>query len=289
MLRRLYRQRRRFLFIAALVSFWLTAGLFLGEMPNDMTFPTDSWITWVSFVLTGLVVAAATTLIGTFLLPSMRFAAELMFLTSMSVMLVQTALPDSSLQTGWIQVTLFVAIFVALERLLYHTPLDRWTIRPVAARQRSFHLPVTAQAAWNAFAPLPHLAKTHFYPGTRITPVAGLDDAYDLTFPLKGGQAWLSETIFVEECAPPHRITFRFTPPTDAPGNDGLSGAARIEITPEADGCRVTVAEMRDPAPLRRRLQWWFDDEFMDRTDSMLARAAGRRDWSFLSGQFVKI
>ena len=83
-------------------------------------------------------------------------------------------------------------------------------------------------------------------------------------------------------------MTFRFTPPTDAPGNDGLSGACRIEIVPKGDGCRVTLSELRDPAPLRRRLQWWFDDEFMDRTDSMAARAAGRSDWSFFAGQFAK-
>ena len=183
MLRRLFRQRRRFVSIAMLISIWLVIGVLTNAMPAASDLPTGSWIAWVAIALTGLLVSGAVTLIGTFVIPSMRFVAETLFLTLFSVTLLQIALPAAQLQTGWISMLTFVTAYIVIERLLYFTPLDRWTIRPVPLRERSFDLPITPHAAWNAFAPLPELAKTHFYPGTKISPVVGRDDVFEITYP----------------------------------------------------------------------------------------------------------
>ena len=70
---------------------------------------------------------------------------------------------------------------------------------------------------------------------------------------------------------------------------DEFRGRLQPESRPlENGGTEVSITEAIDPAPFRRRLQWWLDDEFRDRTNAMRAYLDGRPDWSMIARQFPK-
>ena len=284
MFRRLYRQRRRFAVVTLLLTFGLLVSLAQGAVPNGTDLPLDNWITWVSVFLACLIVTGGLILVTTYVLPGIRHALEVFTLTILAFPVISAAAVRLGADFGTYTWLGWILTFVAIEHLVYGRYFDRITFRLPERRVR-FRTKARPETAWAALAGLPQNSARHFYPGTRFEPLD--DGTIRAIYPLKGGQTYQVELITPERVEAPHLFIASFTPAEASAGSGGLSGTQQIEITPRADGgSDVLITEARDPAPLRRHLQLWFDDELGDRADCMAARTDGRHDWSFFKHQF---
>lgn len=284
MFRRLYRQRRRFIAVTLLLTAALLTMIATGAAPEDTDLPLDSWITWVSTALASLIVTTGLILLTTYVLPGIRHALEILVLTALVFPAIEHAAASFGVDLGTYTWLAWILTFVALEHLVYGPYLDRLTFR-LPRRTVRFRTRANPQAAWAAIAPLPEHSGRHFYPGTRFerTDAAGVRAIY----PLKGGQTYQVERFTPEQVNAPHLYVATFAPAEPSTGSGGLSGDAVIEITPrDGGGSDIAVTEARDPAPIRRHLQLWLDDELGDRADCMAARIDGRHDWSMFKRQF---
>ena len=286
MFRRLYRQRRRFAVVTLLLAAGLLVSLARGAIPEGTDLPLDNWITWVSVFLTSLIITVGLILITTYVLPALRHALEIFTLTILAfpvISSIATALGTDFGANSWL---FWILTFVALEHLVYGRYFDRLTFALPERRVR-FHTRAAPRTVWAASAPLPEFSARHFCPGTRFESLA--DGTIRAIYPLKGGQTYQVELITPERIEAPHLFIASFTPAEVSAGSGGLSGTQQIEITHRTDGgSDVLITEARDAAPLRRHLQFWFDDELGDRADCMAARIDGRHDWSMFKHQFPK-
>ena len=286
MLRRLYRQRRRFAVVSLLLTFGLAASMASGAMPETPDLPLDRWITWIALFLTALIVTAGLILITTYVLPALRHALEVFMLMTLAFPAVKLGLESMDIQLGSFAWLAWILTFVAIEHLLYGRYFDRLTF-PLPERTVRFRTKAPPRAAWAAIVTLPENSGRHFYPGTRFEPME--NGSIRAIYPLKGGQTYQVELITPDVVTPPTRFTAHFVPAERTPGSGGLAGSQVVDIAHREDGgSDITITERRDTAPIRRHLQLWLDDELGDRADYMRARIDGRHDWSLFKYQFPK-
>lgn len=286
MFRRLYRQRRRFFVASLLATLALADMIASGRLPDTDEIPLDNWIASIAIIVTALIVSSGLILVTTYVLPGLRHGLETMLLTILVAPRIIDGLEIAGVANGGVAPLIVIATFVVIEQLFYGRHLDRFTI-PLPRRKVRLRTKSPPEQAWTALAPLPENSGRHFYPGTIFE--AAENGAVRAIYPLKGGQTYQVELITPEEVSPPNRLTTRFEPAEKTAGSGGLSGTQTIDIAPRADGgSEITIAEKRDPTPLRRHLQFWFDDELGDRADCMRYRIDDRHDWSIFKYQCPK-
>lgn len=288
MFRRLYRQRRRFLVATLGIAAILMGALLFGPYGQSTDLDPAAPLTWIACLIAAALVAGGLVIAFSLLLPDMRFGLELAIATFAVVELAGLVLPIGGRPDGVMGFVFFLSCFVLLGQLAYGAILDPVTRAGATIRQNRFEIDLPPEAVWKGLALLPETAGSHFYPGTRMTPEAGEACVYQVSYPLREGQTYQLERVSIDTAEAPCRYACRFDPVTETRNTGGLSGRVEITIDPVGEGAFVQWRETRIGAPLRRRLQWFMDDEFRDRTDSARARLKGRRDWSFFGRQMIR-
>ena len=250
--------------------------------------PRDSAITYLAILLTSIIVVGAAQVFVTYMLPDIRSILEMALATLLISTLLYQIVPGLDGNNGFVNWILFVSLFLIVERLVYGHILDPLAPSGQQDFKRSFRTDLRPEQVWAALVPLPENAPTFHYPRTQISVIPDETDAYLASYPLRDGQNYQLERIKVEDCAEPFRFIARFSPAAPSRSAGGLSGKIDIAIMPDGDGSAVVYEETRESAPLRRRIQWFMDDEFGDRMDSVLAHLRKRSDWSMLARQFVR-
>lgn len=282
---RLWCQRRRFLSGWAILFglFWVSN---IGRLSDGAMDPT-SWITVVSVGLAVLILYTPAFVALIFLLPRWRALVEILTLgiAGDMVLSVLAPLPDTMEFLGFVR---FMALIFLVERLLYSPMLTGNIMGRTRPRRRVFQTPAPPEAVWAALLPHPEYAARHWYPGTEYGPVQREDGAFEARYPVRWQKEPMTEWIVLEhvDTLRGFRAHFDLTHPGDPIVH---KGQVEVTLTPlDTGGTEVSYVEVLNPAPFRRRLQWWIDDEFRDRTNALRAHLAGRRDWSLLARQFPK-
>ena len=282
---RFWCQRRRFLLGWAGLSalLWVHSLNTLGEGDLDPTSP----IMIVSYIVAVLILFTPAFLALIFLLPRWRAVLEILLLAIVADAALGVAFPlAEGMETlGFIR---FMTCILITERLLYSALLTGNIIGQTRPRRRIFKTKASPQAAWAALLPHPEYATRHWYPGTEYGPTQREDGAYEAHYPVRWMKEPMTEWIAIEAAETEHAFRARFE--LNHPGDKiPHTGQLEVTLTPLASGeTEVSYTESLGPAPFRRRLQWWMDDEFRDRTNSLRAHLDNRPDWSLLARQFPK-
>lgn len=284
MLSRLWTQRRRtaLAYLAFFATLW--ASLASGAAPSDLD-PFKP-LTLISLAIAVLIVVTPVMAILIFALPRWLHVLEILLLAIMADLLLTQVIPDAA--SPILNTARFVALVFIVQYLLYGQMLTGNLMALPRPRRRVFRTKASPSETFGALLPHPDHAGRHWYPGTQFTEEPNAQGEFFVTYPLRNRPEPLSEWITIEEAteARSFRIRFRLTHPGDAIIHSGTSA---VTLTPlENGGTEVSITEAIDPAPFRRRLQWWLDDEFRDRTNAMRAYLDGRPDWSMIARQFPK-
>lgn len=284
MLGRLFTQRRRFLFGQIGLFTLVYVAMLNGFISTDMD--AGSWIDILAVFLAVLILFLPAMIVVTFGLPGWRNIVEILVIALAIDFALGVAIPEKNLSGLWSTVQLLAIVFI-VERLLYGSILTGNRKALPKPRRRVFKTKAPPDAVWAALLPHPDYASRHWYPGTQVSNEKNEEGAYFVTYPVRG-QEPLCEWVTIEAAQAPNqfRTSFHLTHPGD---KDLHSGRTEVSLTAlDNGGTQVSFTEILDPAPFRRRLQWFLDDEFRDRTNSMRAQLSGKRDWSMMARQFPK-
>ena len=285
MFQRLYRLRRRFIYLAITLLAWIVIGFAIDDpvFSVDNTAATlDNPVTWAAIVLSSVIVAVGAWLFFGIFAADFRHTVELSVLTIFLTWVVKILVP---LAQGMDWLTFF-AILVVVFRLLYGPILDARTLREMPVWSRTFRVDLSPEQVWAHMTPLPEHAESFFPPNTAI----GREEDGRLLaiYPMRDGQMYQVERVSVQEVRAPEFFKATFEPAVMSAHSAGLSGMHTVRLEPDGDGTKVTLTEQRARTPFRRRLQWYLDDEFNDRCDSLIAFLDGRRDRSVFGMQLIR-
>lgn len=288
MLRRVYRQRRRILFGAALLVMTL--------LISDISRPEGLSI----FAGLGpqMRVVLVTLLLGFFsavsalfivLLPGLRPMVEVTGLATLMhttlLMVLPQALGATMWETGFATVALFM-LYIVVYMALYGATMDRLPVWFSAGSRHAFRTSASPDAVWRALVPTPGDEAAH-WTGTLASaePLPDEPDSMELRYELGKGLYELQTLTFLERVAP-YRCRYYFIAEASATNAQLSEGEYRIEIGPQPGGGSNVETELTHSAMhLRLALMMWFDDVAGDQADSLRARLEGRPDWS-VTGAF---
>lgn len=287
MFKRLYRQRRRLMFLAAMIalSFWI------GSIGNhDIAFVLKhefggrEWLFYVSTVLAVALVVLVMSVLVIYLIPSARRLMEaggIAAVASEAVMHADAVLPAAAFAAPmpwvWFGVFYYVALFI-LERDIPGRIGMRRRYRATQVRT----IAASSEAIWAAIAPDEACLGTHWAKSIAdISPRPDLganvvDVRYHMGPPLSFVQ---TQTRRIWQR--PHHLAYDFEPADDPDAVHATSGSFEMLCEPQEDGrTKLTVTHDYPSVGFGTWLMIWLDDMAGCEMDAIQARLLGRRDWS---------
>lgn len=288
MLRRVYRQRRRILFGAALLVLTLLISdirqpeglsIFAGLGPEMRVV--------LVMLLLGFFSAVAALFIA--LVPGLRPMIEVTGLAALMytalMMVLPQALGPMMWQTGYATVALFMLYIVAY-MTLYGATMDYLPVWFAAETKHGFRTSASPETVWRALVPVPGDEAAH-WTGTleTVAPLPDEPDSVELRYSLGKGLYEVQTLTFLERKRP-FRCRYYFIAEASATNAQFSEGEYCIEIAPQPGGGSSVETELAHSAMhLRLALMMWFDDVAGDQADSLRARLEGLPDWS-VTGAF---
>lgn len=284
---RIYRQRRRILFGAAL----LVLTLLIADMaqPGGLSIfaglGAAQRVVLVSLLL-GFFAAVIALLIA--VLPGLRPIVEVTGLAALLHTTLMFILPDPLAgmmwQTGYATVALFL-IYIMVYMTLYGATMDRLPVWFSAGTGHRFRTSAPPATVWRALVPEPGRAAEH-WTGTleSIRRLPDEADTVELRYALGNGLHEVQTVTFLER-RPPWHCRYYFIAEATSTNAQFSEGELRIDVAQLPDGgSEVSTRLVHSAMHLRLALMMWFDDVAGDQADSLRARLEGAPDWSISGG-----
>lgn len=287
MIKRIYRQRRRLIFLTVMVA--LTA--LVASIGNDAlryflkhSLDGSVWLFAASAGLALMVVMLCVSLLVLFFVPSLRRVLEV---TAVSAFLVECithadgALPVWALQ-GWAPAVWYLGFFYALLTVLERDVFYRSGLRLRFHAQRSRVINAAPDAIWAALAPSAETQGTYWTKA--IANVAARPDISPNTFEVRfrmGPGIGLVQTHTRRIWQRPLYLLYDFKPTDQLDSARGIAGSFEMRCEPLPDGrTRLTTTHDYPAIGIGTWLLIWLDDLVGCEMDAIQARLTGRRDWS---------
>ncbi len=288
MFRRLYRQRRRIVFLIVMVAAALGVALinndaFRYQLKHDFAGPT--WLVLLSFAIAFLAVTLIGSAVVILFLPSARRALEVGGMAGLLVECGKHAvaiLPDGAIVNwalgDWGSWVLFFGIFWGLSHLLEADTFGRVGLNVRYRLRASRVIAATPEAIWAATAPDADTIGTYWTRSlTRVDPVGAAEpDTFEARYKL-GRHGTLIQRQKRRIWNRPLHLLYDFEREDGA----GISGSYELRSEPLPDG--KTQVEITHDYPALGFGTWsllWLDDIAASELDAISARITGRRDWS---------
>lgn len=276
MLSSLYRQRRRILTCATLLTFTvlvgtMTSDVYLSHLPM-----------WVMPTATALFFCASAVTIAVLVLlfPAIRTLWEVVALFTFLEALFIWVAPEvnAALSNTYLRFAISAAVIALIYLALYGRLLDRVPALFSFAARQTVEIRATSNAVWNAVVPQ-QANKHHYWAGHRfdIIPDPDETDTVHLRTPIAPNK-YISQSVTFVARQRPNRCRYYFT--SDGAGSDFAEGIYDFKITPRGQGVVLEIALFRTGTRLREMLRMWLDDALGEQADAVKARLEGTTSYT---------
>ncbi|WP_208348303.1 hypothetical protein [Pseudaestuariivita rosea] len=278
MIMRLYRQRRRAIFVFVATTFMMLVVNRLNP-ENDLNFLSLI----VGAALTGFVTAAIVSIIICFVLPMFRYLVETIAIMIVISAALRAVLPDGETLDALLSYVPFICVMLFLV-VLSSPVLDRFYKQKQSTSRQTVLISAGRERVFQGLYPSLQHASDYFYRNTVFTPYGNASEQLLAIYPDRSGQLYQASILTLTSTDGKTYGEYDFAPLVANAATGGLSGTFKFWIEHnDLHEYRVTIEETRYDIPLRRLIFWYFEDEFADRVDCMKAEIEGQPNHSFFA------
>ncbi|MEL7026676.1 MAG: hypothetical protein AAGO57_05525 [Pseudomonadota bacterium] len=260
------------------ILLWVTwhAGV-LPDAPSldEVQTPTDIAAFAIAIVIVAFGCVAVVVWTLAVLMPGLLASVDLLLLTLLLGLPLATLLSDANLPGLAIWVV-YMAIFFALDRMIYGTWLSEILPRNSKTKVTAFEIAEPLGDVWARLAPLPENAGRYYWPNAGFRdPPPGSDADFVMQAPRRWGLKDVQDEIWIEDLDPGRSVTLRSRPMSKG---TAVSERLQLRLWEVGDKTRVELQITFLRPSIFQRFRIWLSNDVEDFFASQKNRALGRRD-----------